>query len=144
LLWGVFDVLDPVVHEDYFVNTRLVIPEVLALFEFNKIHATWATVGMLFNQNWEEWNFNKPKVLPLYRNTKLSSYEYGDKIQRKGFENLCFASELIDLIKSVPNQELASHTYSHYYCLEPGQDIMAFSQDLDMAVKVATQKGITI
>ncbi|MDQ4068130.1 MAG: hypothetical protein M3203_01420 [Actinomycetota bacterium] len=41
------------------------------------------------------------------------------------------ARSLVDLIRAAPSQELASHTFSHYYCLEPGQDEAAFRADLE-------------
>src|SRR5690606_22612734 len=41
-------------------------------------------------------------------------------------------------------QEIATHTFSHYYCLEPGQDIACFRADLQAAIQIAAQKGYEI
>lgn len=144
LLWGVFDVLDYEERRKYFENTRRVIPEILNLFHTYNIKATWATVGMLFNKNWEEWNKNKPDLLPEYKNIDLSPYLFGDLIQHQNTESLCFAPDLIKLINVVPGQEIATHTYSHFYCMEQGQDVKAFKADLDMAVKMADNLNITL
>ena len=60
----------------------------------------------------------------------LSPYRYGRSIQSKETEELCFAPDLIRRIKETPGQEIGTHTYSHYYCLEPGQGIESFNADL--------------
>jgi hypothetical protein len=44
----------------------------------------------------------------------------------------------------VPNQEIGSHTFSHYYCLENGQDREAFRDDLAAALEVARARGVTL
>src|SRR5208282_1335648 len=36
-----------------------------------------------------------------------------------------FRVSLVDLIVDTPGQELGSHTFSHYYCLEPGRQSKA-------------------
>ena len=51
LIWGIFDHADIVNKKDYFDNTLKVIPKILDCFEKNGVKATWATVGMLFNEN---------------------------------------------------------------------------------------------
>lgn len=144
LLWGVFDKVDYREKLAYFENTRELIPEILQLFEKNNIHGTWATVGMLFNENWDEWNANIPDYLPEYHNEKLSAYHYGKSIQSKKTEKLCFAPGLVKEIKETKGQELGTHTYSHYYCLEPGQDSLAFKADIEKAAELASNLGIDL
>jgi peptidoglycan/xylan/chitin deacetylase (PgdA/CDA1 family) len=144
LLWGVFDKVDYKEKETYFKNTRKVIPEILDLFSENDIHCTWATVGMLFNNNWEEWKINKPEILPNYKNTDLSAYDYGNALNSPETEFFCFANELIQQIQNTPNQEIGTHTYSHYYCLEEGQTLAYFKADLEKSIKLAKQMGIEL
>lgn len=143
LLWGVFDKVDWREKVSYFYQTREVIPEILRLFQEYGISCTWATVGMLFNQDWKEWEQQVPKVLPRYRNKALSAYEYGRAIASRETRRLCFAPDLIEQIARTPGQEVGSHTYSHYYCLEPGQDLRAFREDLSAFGKLAASMGIT-
>jgi len=50
---------------------------------------------------------------------------------------LYYAFDLIQLILNFPSQEIASHSYSHYYCTEDGQSLEAFSADCDSAIKIA-------
>lgn len=137
LLWGVFDKVDWKEKIEYFQNTKNTIPKILNLFEKYKIACTWATVGMLFNENWDEWNSNIPEFLPDYSRKELSAYEYGKFIQSKESETICFAPELIRLINNTPYQEIGTHTYSHYYCLEDGQELKAFEYDLKKAIELA-------
>jgi len=144
LVWGVFDHITLTDKVAYFDNTLEVIPKMLACFEKHQLHVTWATVGMLFNQNWEEWLGNKPVEIPTYTNTKLDAYVYGLQHQHLGLDRFFFAPELIKLIQKTPGQELATHTYSHYYCLESGQTKTQFEQDLDKAVIMASNFGATL
>lgn len=144
LLWGVFDKVDHTQKQGYFHNTRELIPQLLDLFSQYQIHTTWATVGMLFNESWNHWEANIPKIIPQYTRTELSAYNYGHSIKNKATQNLCMARDLIELIHQTPNQEVATHTYSHYYCLEKGQSLEAFSHDLEMCVSLAQDMGITL
>lgn len=144
LAWGVFDTLVPGKHQEYFKQTKLVIPEILKVFQDNRIEATWATVGMLFNKNWEEWEKNIPAVIPNYKKSKLSAYEFGNSVKSSSSEEYCFAPELIQEIVNSRGQELATHTYSHYYCLEEGQTAESFDKDLEKAVAVAASMGIKL
>ena len=142
LLWGVFDVVDYKKKTDYFSNTRKVLPAILNKLEQYDAHATWAVVGMLFNQDWKEWKKNRPKEVPRYDKSSLSSYGFGDSIVTQGTEDLVFAPELIQQISGREGQEIGTHTYSHYYCLEKGQNKEAFAADLRKAIEVAAKINV--
>ncbi|MDT0686555.1 polysaccharide deacetylase family protein [Autumnicola psychrophila] len=144
LLWGIFDKVDYKRKNVYFENTRFVIPKILDLFKEYNIHCTWATVGMLFNFNWEQWNYNIPKTIPEYSNRSLSAYKYGKSINSAETEFYCFAKEIIQKINATPNQEVGTHTYSHYYCLEQGQDLESFESDLKKAIELAKEMNIEL
>lgn len=142
LVWGIFDHIEIKDKISYFDNTLSAIPQMLALFEKHSIHVTWATVGMLFNENWEEWYANRPSLLPTYENQKLNPYGYGEQHRKSGLDRFFFASQHIKAIQSVKGQEIGSHTYSHYYCLEKGQTQAQFDADLQQAVTVANKFSI--
>ncbi|AVR46895.1 polysaccharide deacetylase [Christiangramia fulva] len=145
LLWGVFDHTEPSNVFEYFSNTKKLIPELLKEFSQHNIHVTWAVVGMLFNKGWDEWKRNIPVVQSVYENSKLSAYNFGMEFKADpDSEIFCFAPELIDTIKKTPGQEIGTHTYSHYYCGEKGQDVKQFEADLETAVKLATEQGISL
>jgi peptidoglycan/xylan/chitin deacetylase (PgdA/CDA1 family) len=144
LLWGVFDKVDYKEKETYFFNTKRVVPQLLELFKEYELHVTWATVGMLFNENWTEWQKNLPTDLPEYVNPNMSAYNYAKPFPNKDLEKMCFAKDLILQINNTPFQEVATHTYSHYYCLESGQTLESFKADLEMAITIAKDMGISL
>jgi len=55
-----------------------------------------------------------------------------------------FGTHLISEIRSRNRHEIASHTFSHYYCLEPTQSVRAFAADLESAKKVAQEFGVDL
>jgi peptidoglycan/xylan/chitin deacetylase (PgdA/CDA1 family) len=144
LVWGLFDHIGITDKVTYFNNTIEAIPQILSAFDKNKIHATWTTVGMLFNENWDEWHFNIPEVIPTYDRKELDAYEYGKKHQKLGLDQFFFAPHLIKNIQSVKGQEIGTHTYSHYYCLEKGQTKVQFEADINQAIKVAQKLNVEL
>jgi peptidoglycan/xylan/chitin deacetylase (PgdA/CDA1 family) len=144
LVWGIFDHIDLKDKVTYFNNTLDAIPRMLTVFEQHGIHVTWATVGMLFNQNWEEWHDNIPSLLPTYDRAVLDPYAYGKAHQKSGYDHFFFAPHLIKAIQSVKGQEIGTHTYSHYYCLEKGQTVAQFDADLKQATHLAKQFNIAL
>ncbi len=144
LVWGIFDHIEVTDKVSYFNNTLWAIPKILALFEKYSIHATWATVGMLFNENWDEWQNNVPSILPTYDNSSLNPYAYGNKHHKRNLDSFFFAPTLIRDLQSVSGQEIATHTYSHYYCLENGQTVEQFDIDLQQAISIAQKFNISL
>lgn len=146
LHWGCFERMNlNAAEQQYFQNTRKLIPEKLKLFADNEMHVTWATVGMLFRNNKTSWEQHKPALLPTFQNPAVSAYEW---INRHGFmgeeDPYHFAPDLVNKIIETPYQELATHTYAHYFCLEAGQTKDQFREDMKMACEVALEKGITL
>ena len=137
LVWGIFDVIDYTTKNKYFENTRKIIPKTLSVFHENDIHATWAVVGMLFNRDWQEWLKNSPNDRPQYKDSALCAYSFAENLDREVNKDFFFAPDLVKRISETRGQEIATHTYSHYYCLEPGQNVHQFRQDLEQAIAVA-------
>ena len=48
------------------------------------------------------------------------------------------------MLQKYPKQEIASHTFSHYYCLEKGQTLADFERDLSAAVAISKAKNIEL
>lgn len=123
-------------------NTWTVVPDLLRLFAGQRISATWATVGKLFLHDWDDYDASLPAVMPQYAQKHISSYDFAASADRNKKDlKYFFAPSLIHLITQTEGQELASHTYSHYYCLEHGQEAAAFDSDLEMAACVARRIG---
>jgi peptidoglycan/xylan/chitin deacetylase (PgdA/CDA1 family) len=147
LHWGGFEKWDLNQYRQYFLNTRMVIPEILSLFEKYEVHATWATVGMLFASSKEELQQFAPKIEPQYRERQLSAYHF---ISTQGIgkteaeDPFHYAPTLIDRIRQTPNQEIGTHTFAHVYCNEEGQTPEAFRDDMRSAVAIAKKSGIEL
>ncbi|MDB5256736.1 MAG: polysaccharide deacetylase [Chitinophagaceae bacterium] len=115
----------------------------LALFKKEDIHVTWATVGMLMFDNKEALLKNLPKKKPQYKHSALSNYKDLDEVGSSEKEDpYHFGKTLLDEILRTPFQELASHTFSHYYCLEEGQSKEEFEQDNTAFVERCRQLSI--
>ena len=139
LHWGRFDKYDLTDYQSYYKTTLQTVPRILELFEKYQIRATWATVGMLMAENWEEWKEYSPVTKPDFFKEKYSAYNWAEKTQSASLKGL-FAPELVRLLCSLPGQELASHTYSHFYTGEKGSSLQAFQDDLYAAKKIAASK----
>lgn len=140
LLWGIRDFAESNLHQHAIINTRCVVPALLELFHKYDVHATWAVVGFLLFDDRAELLANLPKVRPFYKNKYLSPYEDLPSIGENETEDgLHFAASLVRQITATPYQELGTHTFSHYYCLENGQIPDDFRGDLCAAQKVAAK-----
>ena len=141
LHWGVHDKLELERYRDNLLGVRCVVPSLLELFAGEGIHATWATVGLLFFESKRELLANLPERRPCYRQRALSAYSILDTVGSDEQEDpFHFAPSLIRRIADTPGQEIGTHTFSHFYCLEPGQDAGDFREDLRAAVRVMRAK----
>jgi len=141
MLWGMRDHTS---LESSYAQTIKKVPEVseklLALFQKYQVHATWATVGLLMADEEEKRVQNLPLHHPSYVNKALDSYTYLEEAKREKEYYQC--GTLLDSIKQTPGQEIASHTFSHYYATEEGQTKEEFRADLDKACEVALHHGL--
>lgn len=141
LAWGVRDTLGvDGAYRQNLLGAREAVPRLLDLFARFDIAATWATVGFLFAESRDELLAHAPKLRPTYADGRFDPYAdpLGDGERD---DPLRFAPSLIAEIASRPRQELASHTFSHYYCLERGQTLDQFDADLASAATLAGARG---
>lgn len=141
LHWGTRDHRTLESYRANILGGRAAIPRILGLFERYGVHATWATVGLMFFENREELLGALPARRPAYENRRLSPYEALDELGRDEAEDpFHYAASLIRQIAASKHQEVATHTFSHYYCLERGQTAEEFRADLQAAREVARRK----
>ena len=143
LVWGVRGEygVDGGSYRPNLLGVRHAIPQLLDLFEEFEISATWATVGLMMAESRDEMNRFKPVHLPSY--TIRSLYPYHDPVGlNEDDDPLHFAGSLVKQIRDRARQEIGSHTYGHYYPLEPGADKASFASDLESAVAIAKSKGL--
>ncbi len=146
LFWGVSEKKTINNYFENLKNTRFVVEKLLNIFLKNDISATWATVGFLFFANKEELIsfLNNVKIeYPKYKNQNLNNYLKINNIKNVNNE-FYFAPDLIKKIYSCKGQEIATHTFSHFYTLEPGAKTKDFVTDLDLALKIAKKNNIQI
>ncbi|MEM9147554.1 MAG: hypothetical protein AAGC57_15310 [Pseudomonadota bacterium] len=147
LLWGLRDHHDKASYGDSVLGARAAIPRILDLFVRYDVAATWATVGMLFCKSRDELrDYSPPEALqPRYAQRLLSNYGYMDDVGRDEAEDpYSFAAGLIEEIATTPRQEIGTHTFSHYYCLEPGATDETFVADLAAALAIARERRIVL
>jgi peptidoglycan/xylan/chitin deacetylase (PgdA/CDA1 family) len=145
LYWGIRDHRSLESYKQNLLGKREAIPAMLELFANYGIHATWAAVGFTFFDSKQELLAGLPKLLPEYENRDLNPYPYIESIGANETQDpFHFAASLLRKIKACPNQEIATHTFSHYYCLEAGQTAESFRSDLEAAIAVAKKSKINI
>jgi len=145
IYWGVWDVVDFHQYKNNLLGVRQVIPRLLKVFHEYEINATFATVGLLFFKDRQELEEGLPTERPVYTNVKISPYKnhlsgVGNDESDDPFH---YAPSLVELIQN-SGQEIACHTFCHYYCLEQGQTVEAFAADLKAAKKIAVKRGIDL
>lgn len=144
LYWGVRDKRTIESYQQNIDGVYSAIPKILQLFSQYGIHATWATVGFLFFKDFEELKKYLPNSLPAYTKKELSPYDYIINDEKPKYLKYHFAKELIDSIKQTPFQEIASHTFSHFYNREQNSVKDSFKSDAKSYEKLAKKEGMTI
>ena len=118
LHWGVRDRWSVGDHRARLLGAREAVPAMLELFEAFGIHATWAIVGFLFFEGKRELLDALPSRRPAYVDPALSPYAGLAAIGASERDDpFHFAPSLIRQIAHTPDQEIGTHTLSHYYCL---------------------------
>lgn len=144
LFWGIRDKYGFDTYGQNVLGVWEVIPKMLELFNRYEIHATFATVGAMFSKDLEDLKNHIPEIKPSYTDKNLSPYYgYIDESVNNN-PNYYFGNKLIQLIKKDTKHEIGTHTFSHYYGLEPGQTKAQFEADIDAAVKIAESNGIEL
>jgi hypothetical protein len=145
LIWGVRDKRTIADYGANILGVRRVVPALLDLFAERNIACTWATVGLLFFGTNKEMLAAVPARKPRYANAKISSYHYlaevGADEERDPYH---YGRSLIRRILAYPAQEIGTHTFSHFYCLEEGGDTAAFRADLAAARAAASVLGVEL
>ena len=145
LLWGVWDVTTREKYGAHITGVREVIPALLNAFDIHNIKATFAIVGILFTKDKEELTSFIPDKKPAYSNPEYNVYikEFATIGNNEKDDPYHFGYSLFEKIRQSPH-EIATHTFSHYFCLEEGQSVEEFDADIKAAVKIAEANNINI
>lgn len=137
MFWGMQDAVKPEEYGENVINGRREGLRQLKLFERYGIHATWAAVGMLLAKSKTELMQYIPNERPSYILARRNPYRQLATLGETAAESpLYFARDLVDSVLQTRNQELGSHTFSHFFCAEAGQTAEQFHADLNAAVRI--------
>jgi peptidoglycan/xylan/chitin deacetylase (PgdA/CDA1 family) len=139
--WGVRDRVTLAEYRSHLLGARDAVPAMLEMFAEFGVRATWAVVGLLFAEDRREMLARLPARRPRYRDPALSPYgEFGDVGENEREDPFHFAPSLIRRIAASPGQEVGTHTFAHYYCLEDGASPEDLRADLVAALEVSRDK----
>jgi hypothetical protein len=145
LLWGVWDVTTKEKYGANILGVQQVIPALLKQFELYNFRATFATVGILFSKDAAGLKGFIPGKKPVYSNPEYNVYlkEFNGIGNNEKDDPYHFGYSLFEMIRQSPH-EIATHTFSHYFCLEEGQTGEEFDADIKAAIKIAEANNISI
>ncbi len=141
--WGVHDIygLNFDGYRENLKNCRPVVLSTLELLAERNLRATWATVGAIGMNDWDEY-FSVVPPPPAYTDPKLVVREEYADLDPSGA--LHFAPDLIRQIVQTEGQELGSHSFSHLYFREPGITVTDFLADMVAVEKLWGERfGVT-
>ena len=117
------------------------VKRLLDLFVKYDIHATWAVVGGIGCDTKEEaYSLSSNKIRDPYSPQTLK--EYISSIKN---EEYFFQPELVKRIADTKNQELASHTFSHFYFFEHTQPEGKLTEEIEICRELFKEKfGVEI
>ncbi len=142
LHWGIRSNEDGDGHyRDRLLGARDAVRKILELFVEHEVAATWAVVGLLLARSREEAASLSPRLRPAYPDRRADPFavEVGDG---ESDDPSCFAPSLVDEIAATPRQEIATHTFSHYFCAQDGASPESFEADLRAAQAAAGARGV--
>ncbi|WP_306601919.1 glycosyltransferase [Geothrix sp. 21YS21S-2] len=144
LFWGVRDKRSLASYGENILGERQAIPAMLALFRKYGVKATWAAVGMAMFERKSDLLEHLPDLRPSYRNAGLDPYlALKDLGPDEKADPYHFGSSLVKQVLDCEGMELGSHTFSHYYCLEEGQEAAQFRADLEAWLRVSGSFGVS-
>ncbi|HJQ85004.1 MAG TPA: polysaccharide deacetylase family protein [Candidatus Binatia bacterium] len=141
LHWGVRDLRSVAQYRDNLLGGRAAVPAMLDLFAEHDVAATWAIVGLLFAESKREMLARLPALRPSYRHATLAASAGLDEVgEDERDDPFHFAPSLIRRIAATARQEIGTHSFTHYYCLEDGASPAALRADLEAAIAVTRDK----
>ena len=144
-MWGAKDKWTRDGYGRNILGEREAIPRMLDAFARHGVRATWATVGVLFCESKDELIAWAPAERPRYADQSYSSYAYLDQVGGTEREDpYHFAPTLLSKVRATPGQEIATHTFSHFYTLEDGGSLAEFRADLDAALAIAADRKVEV
>jgi len=134
--WGVRDQPMFKGYREHIEGVPRAVDGMLSLFERHQTHATWACVGLMMCDDADDALANAPDPRPTDLDPDLDPYPtLSTRAQRPEECGLWFAPQLVRRVATSPNQELATHTFSHLCCGEPSPGSGTLAADLEAAFR---------
>lgn len=124
---------------------RDIVKKLLSIFQKYEVAATWAIVGHLFLSSCRRVNgvvhaeINRP-YYPWYTKDWFAK----DPGTNNNKDPEWYGPDMIDLIRSNPIQEIASHSFSHVIFGHSGCSQQCADDEISQCVALAKRKGITL
>lgn len=144
LYWGIRDKKTIQEYGQNISGVWEVVPRLLKLYNQYGIHCTWAAVGAMMTGDFRDLQQYCPENTPSYLEKELSPYHDFIPSSREMEGLYLYGKELVELVQKARHQEIGSHTFSHYYCLEDGQTKDQFEADIEAAIAVSSAQKIEI
>lgn len=134
-MWGA--IFNEPVYKGYKSRTieiEKIINSILIIFSKYNIHATWAIVAAIACSGKEEaCKFAPENINNLHTNKTLTDF-----IKEIDCENskYYFQSYLISKISNTKNQEIGTHTFSHFYMYEHNNPENKINKELNISKKI--------
>jgi peptidoglycan/xylan/chitin deacetylase (PgdA/CDA1 family) len=139
LFWGVGDTQTIGRYGRNVMGEWQAVPRMLALFRYHHVNVTWATVGAVMCRDYGEWR--ALRQLPRLNGPRPDACACAEDDRVRQYPELFFARPLVERILDTEGQELATHTYSHFYCNAAGATPAQFVDDLARARDLAAGMG---
>lgn len=147
LLWGLagWDDEHLKAYERNVDNANDALLQIVEMLEKYGMKLTVAYVGTMNNSSVAEVMDEKKDLNVEYNFSIFSAFNSSVPYAMKANKpSLLFAKDIIAQLKERFHVELASHTYSHYYCLEDGQTKEMFEKDVELACLNAEKIGLKL
>lgn len=139
MFWGVEDTQSIAGYGRNVQGEWQAIPRMLGRFRTHGVRATWATVGAIMCRDYREWRTRRRTRTPSAAAPGPCA-DLEDALVKQN-PTLFFARPLVERILETDGQELATHTYSHFYCQARDATPEGFLDDLARARSLAAEMG---
>lgn len=138
--WGMRHLLkgDPNGYREDLEMVREAVPALSELFRHYSFATTWATVGALALNSWEEF-FD---CIPDSFLRSVGGFKTFEDETSSALEHLYFAPDIVTRLANEESVELASHTFTHLFALEPGTTREDFVCDANWLARTFEQRGL--
>lgn len=132
LLWGLagWDCNSIAAYSPRIKNSVTSVEKIINLFNRYNLKCTIAVVGAMACNGKSDYLSKIGNKYPDYKNKEFSSYESILPLMEKYPKEFFYIPHFIELLNNNSAVELASHTFSHFYCLEEGSKPEDFEADL--------------